>query len=131
MYLRRILPLRKVKRAIVKTGIRRIFFPLGGAVLLLGAVLPVRAFAWMAVDTFSCRKVEILQPEAPVGVEAGGEVEFEIQGERFPRVGETTGWLPKCFGNCCLGEKTPNFEVDTFSKNGLLYLRPLEEATSP
>ena len=98
-----------------------------GIVALSIVAIGRAANSWQAVDTITCKKLDILYPNSPddVAMPRGGhEIQFVILEENRLRLGETTGWLSKCFGRCCLTGRSRNFELNTFSDHGLMYVRP-------
>lgn len=101
---------------------------ISGIVLATSIVLfPLHALAWDAKSSITGEIVEILWPLTPQEVATLGdhEVQFRFKGEHEVRLGEATGWLSKCYGRYCPEKETKNFELNTFSDKGLLYLFPM------
>ena len=105
----------------------RMVFGVVGIVSISNLILIYEAKSWPAVDTITCREIEVLFPLTPAEVaspDGSNEVQFRVENGEV-KFGEATGWLTKCIGKCCLTKHSKNFELNTFSDYGLLYVRPV------
>ncbi len=97
--------------------------------LCLISVCTYSANAWPAMDSITGKTIEVFWPEKPSQVAKDGnhEIQYRFKGETEIRLGEVTRWLRECYGRYCPSRRTRTFELNTFSKHGLMYCFPIPE----